>query len=52
MKSIVEMWDIIKYVSKHIMGVLEREKRGKEKIIEEEMVEKFPNLMKSSKLHI
>lgn len=45
------MWNTIKYTNIHVIEVPE-EKRGKEKIFKEIMVENIPNLLKTTNLYI
>lgn len=49
-QSLRAMKDTIKCPNIHIMGV--PRKRGAEKVIEEIIAEKFPNLLKNISLHI
>ena len=47
-KSLSDLWDIIKWISAHILGVPEKEdkKKGAERILVKIMAENFPNFMK------
>ena len=48
--SLRDLWDNVKYTNIHIIGVPEGEERekGPEKIFEDMVAEKFPNLRKET----